>query len=245
MVHMNLDQMETREIIHESKWAITERCGNKVRKEFLHDAYPKIQKEVMLLKLSVDKEAELYYDYKKQHWICESEYMDLFSIVNTSQKAKTYIQLDAIFQKWQHDIRYKELVPNDWCEVAVPWYCGLLRRYIPDSECVITWLQQSRGEHFIHGDLILSNIYMDIDGQLVILDFENATIGPLLWDEATLVYSLIEHKEYAMAREVFDTFHCEKNILYVISCIRLAQSIRKSQNVQQRMEACEYISREY
>ena len=242
---MIVAHLGTTEIIHESKWAITKRCGNKVRKEFLHDAYPKIQKEVMLLKLSADKDASLYYDCKKQRWICESEYIELFSIVHAAQNEKTYTQLDAVFQKWQHDKRYKELVPNDWCDVAVPWYCGLLKQYIPDSECVITWLQQSRGEHFVHGDLILSNIYFDSNGQLVILDFENATIGPLHWDEATLVYSLIEHKEYEMAREVFDTFQCEKIVLYAISCIRLAQSLRKKQNVQRRTEACEYIAREY
>lgn len=232
-------------IIHESRWAITRRCENKVRKEFLHNAFSKIEKEVMLLQLSLANAAKLSFDDQRKCWVCESEYLDLLSIVDGISIEELALQLKAVFNNWSCDNRYRNLVTNDWLDVVCPWYTSLLQQYLPDATKAISWLNQSHGEHFIHGDFTLSNVYLNSDKQVLILDYENATLGPFLWDETTLVYSLIEHKQYEMAKELFEVFLCEPEILYTISCIRLAQSVRKSQNVVRRKEAHRHISQMY
>ena len=76
---------------------------------------------------------------------------------------------------------------------------------------------------------------------MIILDYENATFGPHLWDETTLVYSFIEQKQFYPVKQLYDTFCCKKEILEAICSIRLAQSIRKGQNIKQRTETYEYI----
>ena len=76
--------------------------------------------------------------------------------------------------------------------------------------------------------------------KIIVLDYENATFGPALWDETTLVYSFIEQKQFIPAKQLYDAFGCNKEMLQAICSIRLAQSIRKNKNVKQRAEALEY-----
>ena len=77
----------------------------------------------------------------------------------------------------------------------------------------------------------LKNIYLDDKDELLVLDYENATLGPLFWDETTLVYSFIEKEQYEIAKKLYEHFSIEREMLIAISCIRLAQSIKKNQNV--------------
>ena len=79
----------------------------------------------------------------------------------------------------------------------------------------------------------------------MVIDYENATLGPLLWDETTLVYSFIEQKQFDIAKQIYDAFRCNKEMLRTICSIRLAQSMRKSQNVMQRFEAYEFVMHNY
>ena len=76
---------------------------------------------------------------------------------------------------------------------------------------------------------------------MIVLDYENATFGPILWDETTLIFSLIERKQFQFAKHLYAEFSCEKEMLQVICAIRLGQSIRKGQNIKLRTEAYEYI----
>lgn len=245
IITLNVHEQKEICIIHESKWAISKKCGNKVYKIFLHDNYPKIQKEVFLLKLSTGQEVNLLFDSVNKHWVCESDYMELFPIVDNSFSNDLVSQIRNVFGVWRYDSRYRNAVMDEWSNVIVPWYCTLLQKYVSDSERLIVWLQDSRSEHFIHGDFTLSNVYLDHNNKAVVIDFENATLGPLLWDEATLVYSLIEQKQYAVAKQLYEAFSCGKEILHTICGIRLAQGIRKPQNVQKRIEAYHYVLNYY
>jgi len=187
----------------------------------------------------------LFYDSEEKHWISESEYMDLFTIPHNIPLNVFVSLLKLLFNAWKYDKRYLDIISDEWSEIMKPWYSMLLQQYIPNSGELQLWIQNSRPEQFVHGDFTLSNLYVDRDDKIVVIDFENATLGPALWDETTLVYSLIEQKEYKMAKKIYTEFSCNKGMLYVISCIRLAQSIRKSEDVARRTEVCHYILRYY
>ena len=245
VVVMNAYEKNSNNIIHKSGWAISKKLGNKVYKYFLHDSYSKIQKEVLLLQLGLDKEVILSFDAINECWVCESEYMELRSIVGNIYIDELVIQLKNIFETWENNWQYRDRVADEWAELVIPWYCMLLQRYIPNSNEIIDWLQYSRAEHFIHGDFTLSNIYLDYNNKVIVLDYENATLGPLLWDETTLVYSFIEQKQFNIAKQLYDFFNCTKEMLRVIDSIRFAQSLRKKQNIKRRSEAHEFITKNY
>ena len=242
---MRIYEQEANVIIHESGWAITQKHGNKIHKIFLHDAYLKIKKEVSLLQLSLATNASLSFDNIGNYWICKSDYIDMHPLVENIYLDDLIPQLRQTFDVWRYNRRYCNLVSDEWSEVVVPWYSVLLQQYIPNSEELISWLQHSQGKHFIHGDFTLSNVYLDSGNKIVVIDYENATLGPLLWDETTLVYSFIEQKQFGVARQIYDTFGCNKEMLRVICSIRLAQSMRKRKNVVQRIEAYEFVIHNY
>lgn len=158
---------------------------------------------------------------------------------------KFITKITLIFSEWNMNDWYRNLISDEWSDIVVPWYCILLQQYVPNCSGLVDWLQNSGGEHFIHGDFTLSNIYLDREGNVKVLDYENATLGPLLWDETTLVYSFIEEKQFPAARRIYDYFSCNKEMLQIISNIRLAQSIRKNQNISQRRETHEYVLQNY
>ena len=237
---MNIHRQNPCRIIHESGWAISKKCGEKVYKIFLHDSYPKIRKEVSLLQLGLGNKISLSFDSSTGFWICESDYLQLRPIVGNIHIDELIGKLCNIFDIWKNDRRYNDLIFDEWFESVIPWYCMILQRYIPDSCELIDWLHHSRGEHFIHGDFTLSNIFLDHSNKIIVLDYENATFGPALWDETTLVYSFIEQKQFSPAKQLYDAFGCNKEMLQAICSIRLAQSIRKNQNIKQRAEALEY-----
>ena len=242
---MSTYETEDKVTIHKSGWAITQKQGNQIYKIFLHDAYPKIKKEVSLLQLSLATNASLSFDNAGNCWICKSDYIDFSPLVGNICLDNLIPQFRQIFDTWRYDSRYCNLVSNEWSEVVVPWYSALLQQYIPNSEELISWLQHSQGKYFIHGDFTLSNIYLDSSNKIVVIDYENATLGPLLWDETTLVYSFIEQKQFGAAKKIYDTFGCSKEMLRVICSIRLALSIRKSYNVEHRIEAHEFVMHNY
>lgn len=78
---MSAYERESEGIIHESRWAVTQKTGDKVYKIFLHDAYPKIKKEVSLLQLSLATNASLSFDKVMNHWVCKSDYIDIYPLV--------------------------------------------------------------------------------------------------------------------------------------------------------------------
>lgn len=242
---MSAYERESEGIIHESRWAVTQKTGDKVYKIFLHDAYPKIKKEVSLLQLSLATNASLSFDKVMNHWVCKSDYIDIYPLVGNIGLDNLITQLRQIFDLWRYDHRYCSLASDDWSEVVVPWYSMLLQQYIPDSEEIISWLQQSQGKHFTHGDFTLSNVYLDNSNKIVVIDYENATLGPLLWDETTLVYSFIEQKQFGAAKQIYDTFGCSKEMLRTICSIRLALSMRKGHSIVRRIEAYEFVMHNY
>ena len=215
---MSTYETEDKVIIHKSGWAITQKQGNQIYKIFLHDAYPKIKKEVSLLQLSLATNASLSFDNAGNCWVCKSDYIDFSPLVGNICLDNLIPQFRQIFDTWRYDSRYCNLVSNEWSEVVVPWYSALLQQYIPNSEELISWVQHS---------------------------YENATLGPLLWDETTVVYSFIEQKQFGAAKKIYDTFGCSKEMLRVICSIRLALSIRKSYNVEHRIEAHEFVMHNY
>ena len=131
---MSAYERESEGIIHESRWAVTQKTGDKVYKIFLHDAYPKIKKEVSLLQLSLATNASLSFDKVMTHWVCKSDYIDIYPLVGNIGLDNLITQLRQIFDLWRYDHRYCSLASDDWSEVVVPWYSMLLQQYIPDSE---------------------------------------------------------------------------------------------------------------
>ena len=65
------------DVIHTSKWAVTRLCGSVVRKEFLHDNIPNINKECNLLRLGTNSKAKLFYDADAERWVCETAFIEL------------------------------------------------------------------------------------------------------------------------------------------------------------------------
>ena len=64
---MSAYETEAKVVIHRSRWAITQKQGDKIYKIFLHNAYPKIKKEVSLLQLSLPTNASLLFDNAVNH----------------------------------------------------------------------------------------------------------------------------------------------------------------------------------
>lgn len=242
---MTIGDSETYNVIHKSKWAISKRVNDKIRKVFLQDAYPKIRKEVHLLQLSLGKGVQLFFDDTEKHWVCESDYLDLRPLTDVVQVEEMISQLRNVISSWENNQHYNSLITDVWTDNVVPWYCTLLNQYLPCAEDSSSWLHNTHGEHFVHGDFTLSNVYVDRSGKIVVIDFENATLGPLLWDETTLVYSLIEQKQYTLANQLFEAFSCERKMLLAICSIRLAQTIRKALPTADRSEAYRYVFQNY
>lgn len=228
-------------VIHISRWAVTSRCGNTVKKRFLFNNTPKIQKEVSLLRLSTQLDVKLYFDNETSNWVAEMPYLRLRPIFNGKNPCDTFEQLKRIFSAWESDPGYCALAPDDWELVTKPYFMDLLTRYLPDPSGPAAYLSIQKAEHFIHGDFRLQNVLRDEQGRIIVLDFENAMIGPRLWDEATLTHNLIEDHQYGLAEKAFDTFCCPRMMLLTIAGIRLAQSRKKSLNDSGRMEAYDFI----
>lgn len=228
-------------VIHTSKWAVTRSCGSVVRKEFLHDNLPKINKECTLLKLSTGNEAKVFYDVDLGCWVCETPFIELRPLFQNGCTADIIRQLKDISAHWKQDNSYISLVDDEWGRQTVPWYCTLLRKFMPGSFAVAQWMKNSKAEIFIHGDFTLSNVFLDNCGKIVVLDFENASLGPVLWDETTLVYSLVENRQYKLALNLYEKFSCGQEMLLAIACVRLAQSLNKGNNIENRREALSFI----
>lgn len=232
-------------VIHTSRWAVTSWCGNTVKKSFFFENIPKIQKEVNLLRLNTQLDVKLYFDYEAANWVAEMPYLRLHPLFNGSNTCDTLEQLKNIFGMWESDPRYCALVPDDWDLVAKPYFINLLTQYLPDPSGPVAYLSVQEAEHFIHGDFRLPNVLRDRHERIVVLDFENAMIGPRLWDEATLAHNLIEDHQYDLAKKVFDAFHCPWMMLLTIAGIRLAQSRKKSLNDSGRIEAYDFILKHF
>ena len=232
--------MKYGEVIHVSKWAITKRYGEKIKKYYFFNHLPKIQKEINLLRLCSNIDSQLYFDTEVMKWVAEMPYINLHPIFDIQNIDDTLTQLSCILNTWNDDF-YSSFVLNDWDSSMKPYFINILSQYLYEAKEFILYLSTTKSEHFIHGDFMLSNIQEDNNHNIVVLDFENATIGPLLWDETTLVYSLIEEKKYHIAWKVFNMFQCSYMMLVTIAAIRLAQSRKKSQNEMRRYEAYNFI----
>lgn len=232
-------------VVHISKWAVTTRKGNKIRKTFFYSNIKKIAREIELLKVSTSLDVRLFFDEQSCHWISETDYLDLNDLFENENDDETINRLKAAFWKWEQNSQYRNLVENEWSESAIPWYCGLLQQYFSDPEPIIAYLRQTKGEHFVHGDYMLSNVKQNSSGEIVVLDFENAVLGPLMWDETTLVYSAIEEGRYSIAKQLFDSFACTSDMLYAIAAIRLAQSVKKQQNENIRKDAFQFVKENF
>lgn len=231
-------------IIHISKWAVTSRKGTKVYKSFLQDNFEKINKEISLLRLDAGMNIKLYFDYESRRWISKSEFIELHDLVS-GNVSEIQVWLKSIFEKWHKNPFYCSLVTDEWHASIVPWYCGMLKQFIPDSDNESMFLRHSSAEHFIHGDFTLANVKIKSSGEIIVLDFENATLGPMKWDETTLVYSLIEAEAYAMARQLYESFSCSADMLKAIASVRLAQTRKKGQDETRRMSAFHFIFKYY
>lgn len=227
--------------LHKSRWAVTVKNGSIIRKRFLHLNTAKICKEVSLLRLSSEIEINLMFDANSLEWYYEMPYLDLYPFHIYDNQQATFTQLHRIFNSWNSDERYCKLTQNEWNAINIPYYSEILKRYFPSNYGITSYLSELTADHFIHGDFTTSNVYYDESGRIIVLDYENATVGPYKWDESTLAYSFIENLSYDMAQKVIDEFHCSKQMLLAIAAIRLAQIRRKQGNDADRYRAYWYI----
>lgn len=231
-----------KDVIHTSKWAITRRDGNIIRKEFLYDNFSKINKECALLQLGTGNVAKVFYDVNVRRWVCETPFIELKPIFLNGCVDSELKQIKDTLTLWNKNKTYVSLVTDEWSQRTIPWYCGLLCQFVPDSAGIAEWIKNIQGKNFIHGDFTLSNVFLDEFEKLVVLDYENASLGPDLWDATTLVYSLIENKQYESALQLYKAFACDKEMLLAISYIRLAQSLSKGSNVDRRKVALRFVN---
>lgn len=228
-------------VVHISKWAVTTRKGNIIRKTFFHNNTEKINREIELLRVSTGLKVRLFFDEQSCRWVSETDYLELNDLFENGSTDETINRLKTTFCKWEQDSRYRNLVANEWKERTVPWYCSLLQQYFSNPEPIISYLRQTKGEHFVHGDFMLSNVMKNSSDEIVVIDFENAVLGSLMWDETTLVYSAVEDGKYSIAKQLFDSFGCTADMLHTIAAIRLAQSIKKGKNENTRWCAYQFV----
>lgn len=232
-------------VVHISKWAITTQNGSLIRKMYFYNNIKKINREIELLRISTGLEVRLFFDNQRCNWVSETNYLELNDLFENRRTDETINLLKTMFERWEQDGRYRKLVESEWEASVVPWYCNILQRYFPEPESIIAYLQQTKGTHFVHGDFLLSNVKKNSHNEIVVLDFENAVLGPLLWDETTLVYSAIEEKRYSIAKHLFDSFACTDDMLRAIAAIRLSQSIKKQQNENIREDAFQFVKENF
>ena len=228
-------------LLHKSNWAVTTKTGNIVTKYFFYPNFEKICKEVSLLNLSSKLKIKLMFDVDSFKWYYEMPYIDLYPFHVNCESQTIFNQLHKVFNIWDTDKRYEKLIKDEWNTINLPYYTEILTRYVRDNNDITSYLLELKSEHFIHGDFTISNVYCDKTGNIIILDYENATRGPYKWDESTYAYSFIENMNYDMAKIIINEFQCPKQMILSIAAIRLAQTRRKQQDDTNRLRAYQYI----
>lgn len=230
---------EKEEIIHQSKWATTVRVGKRIKKYYLYDNPEKISKETELLRLSSNLPVSLIFDEQRHQWVQEMPYIsntELFAgdSLHILERLKDMVSL------WDSDGRFLSLVSDNWEAKAKPYWKNVLETY-GGTAAAVCYLSKTSGEHFIHGDFQIMNVLRNPLDELIVIDFENAGVGPELWDETTMVYSLVQERKYALAKQAYSYFRCDKQMLECIAAIRLAQAKKKDVGIEKREYALTYV----
>lgn len=219
-------------LLHSSLWAQTFRDKESVYKVFRFDDIQKINKEYQLLKLMDQISCELLKDPVTESYVLKTRYLNTENISSDLSVNFLVDKLHCYFKHWESSSFSALCIPGSWGN-AVSYYTYCINTYAPEYSESVNVLLQQKAEHFVHGDLTPDNVKI-YDEDLVVFDFENAMQGPLMWDETTFVYGLLEAKLNTVAEEVFRRFDSDTELLFCIAVIKLAIARKKECKISDR-----------
>ena len=215
--------------LHNSRWATSYYSQGRFIKKYHFPDEERIQREVQIKSLENDIVIELSYDPNEKSWFSYEPYVDLLDLEESFHDSNMLNKVVLRTRLWQHNqISYKDQIRDRWRDSMVPEMKYLLTTFIENANEFCDYLSCTESACFIHGDFILQNIKMNEKRELFICDFENASYGPLGWDDATFVFSLLEYEFYQEAKWYIQHSSCSMYMLLVISAVRYARSIRKN-----------------
>lgn len=227
-------------VVHRSLWAITIKDGNFVYKFYYYHNREKIHKEVNLLLAMNQIEVELFEE--RAYTYLKMKYIGYADIMYNMDIRFLYEQIQYWINRWNTEPVFHKCIGQIWTSQTVPYMIEVLKEYIPNVMEYIQYLSELEIGGFVHGDFTLENVKI-YDDKLLIFDFETACFGPVLWDQTTFIYSLIENKYFNLANGLFEKFGCDLMMLKAIAAYRLALSYKKNANIGQREQACIYIEK--
>lgn len=230
-------------IIHRSLWAVTLKDNELLYKVFYYNNLKKIRKEIELLNIMGQIQVELIVNDNTDFIYSRAPYLKMSDIDENCSGEWLYLKLKYWLDKWKTEKNFIEKVDSLWEIQTLPYMVKVLEHYLPNSEIYIDYLKTTKGVQFIHGDFSLSNVKL-FENEVIILDFENADIGPVLWDEESFVYSLIENGYYSLAKQLFEKLGCSIQGVSCIAAIKLATAYKKNVKINERRKAFEYITNE-
>lgn len=219
-------------IIHRSLWALTIKDGHYVYKIYYYNNPEKIEKEVILLQNMQQIPIQLLYD-RNGIYYTKSVFLELQDITLEGNMNTLVEQISYWCEYWEKAEEFRKHACCNWHTQTVPYMVNMLTLYGEEAERHKEYLNSLQEEVFIHGDLTVDNVKKAGD-EMIIFDFETASIGPKMWDKTTFVYSLVEKGYTEFGRELFNLFECDKRMLECIASTRLAIARRKNKNHIQR-----------
>ncbi len=219
------DLSEKAEIIHRSLCSITIKDGSNIYKMYYYDNLGRIKREIVMLQIMEQIPIRLSCDSKGVYY-SKVDFLELENISSNDNACTISEQVYDWCEQWNQRHEFAICAKRNWKSEMVPYMIDMLTLYGEDAERYIEYLNGLQEEVFIHGDFTLDNV-KKIGEQIVIIDFETASIGPKLWDKTTFVYSLIEHGYIKLGMKLFEEFQCNKQMLECIAAVRLAIARRK------------------
>lgn len=224
-------------LVHISKWAVTVKKYSYIYKILLKDEPARIHKEFLLLKMNPLLNAALMKTDNIGY--IRTNYVETQEIVSKECAEKLTVDLLNFLDSFRKT--NIECDMENWMEGTCEFMCAEIERYCPEYTDATDILKMLVPCQLIHGDFLLQNVKYGPDGNLIVFDFEDAGYGPMLWDETTLVFSMIENGYCTLAEEIYKKFCCDWAVLYAICVHRLARAIKKSEKVLERKKALEII----
>ncbi len=230
--------------ICETNWSVSYRIDNYFIKYLKYLKLDKLKREVKYSTVaynnSVNTPKLINYGYseEKKLYFIKYEFLTLDKISNninnnilTNIKEILYrfnkinvAQIDNIY--WENDFLEE-------FRIAL----NITKEYLYNNHNIfynatrsIQYLNNLKTDSFIHGDFSLSNILLE-NKNICVVDFEHGTLGPKDWDLSYLITTSLEDN-YLVPNF---TVNYDKELVKIISGIRLGRSIIKYKNIEKRL----------
>lgn len=225
-------------IIHKSLWAISIKVNDEFFKIFYYLEYDKIKKENDLLNLINHCGSELFFNKDYEFYYSKMQFLKFDIITKFTNKEWITRQIEDIKCKF---LRIKASLPN--FSLVKEYICKkiMLCRNDYDVNASIKFISNLKEQHFVHGDFTIDNV-MIYGSCLYVLDFENACLGPLQWDETSFVYSLLEKRYYELAVYFIKEFNIDCVLIKSFALYKLGLALSKKTNIEMRRAVLKYLS---